>query len=258
MTTIQRYRMPSLKIIKILLWSVTVAVFSGCLFLFAVSKWQTETEDPAVGKGKTGYGYARPAHRIKDFTYTSHVGEKKEIFIQCSYLTVSRKKIKGIRLGLIKEAVLVNGVIRLYQYPRENNRKSPEKTEPDQNSTSQGAQKPRDVLEAIAAKDSPLVSSFKNVVSVSIHPVVVELYTHNQLATKITARSAVFDLTQRVIIFSGRVHVFSENRELILDRLTLNPENKQLTGTDYRLITPDGNTSGKQIITDLYLGKINE
>jgi hypothetical protein len=258
MTTLHRYKAPSLKIIKILLWSVMVSVFSGTLFLFAVSKWQTETKDPAVSREEPGYRYARATHRIKDFTYTSHVGEKKELFIQCSYLTVNRKKIKGIRLGLIKEAVLVNGVIRLYQYPRENNRNSPEKAGSDQNSTSPGTQKPRDILETIAAKDSPLVSSFKNVVSVTIHPVVLELYTHNQLATKITARSAVFDLTQQAIIFSGRVHVLSENRELILDRLTLNPENKQLTGSNYRLTTPDGNTSGKQIITDLYLGKTNE
>jgi hypothetical protein len=186
------------------------------------------------------------------------VGEKKEVFIQCSYLTVNRKKIKGLRLGLIKEAVLFNGVIRLYQYPQNINPAWPEKTVSDQNNTSPGTQKSRDVLETIAAKDSPLVSSFKNITSVTIHPVVVELYTHNQLATKITARSAVFDLTQRNIIFSGRVHVLSGNRELILDRLTLNPENKQLAGTDFRLITPDGHTSGKQIITDLYLGKIDE
>jgi hypothetical protein len=235
-----------------------VAVFSGTLILFAVSKWQTEKKNPGVHKEENGYQYARKPHRIKDFTYTSHVGEKKEIVIQCSYLTVNRKKIKGLRLGLIKEAVLVNGVIQLYQYPQNTNPASPETVVSDQNNTSPGSQKYRNVLETIAAKDSPLVSSFKNVTSVTIHPVVVELYTHNQLATKITARSAVFDLTQRNIIFSGQVHVLSGNRELSLDRLTLNPENKQLAGTDFQLTTPDGHTSGKQIITDLYLRKINK
>jgi hypothetical protein len=72
------YRAPSLKIIKILLWSVMVSVFSGTLFLFAVSKWQTETKGPAVSREEPGYRYARATHRIKDFTYTSHVGGTKE------------------------------------------------------------------------------------------------------------------------------------------------------------------------------------
>ncbi len=247
------FRVPSLKIIKIVVWSMMFAVIAGLLVLvFSAGLYhqqKTGRRSTAAAESESGYRYARPAHRIKAFAYTHHIGGNKSISLQCSYLTVNRKKMRGIRLGLIKEAVLVNGLFQLYRYPRSNPL--------DKRDTIHDKQGSRDIHQTFLPKNI-FPANFGNITNIVIHPIIFEIFTHNHLSTKITAQSAEFNLTRQHFRFTGNVHMVSGDREIKLKRMEFNPENEQLTGTDYILKTPDGTTFGKQIKTDLYLGKTDK
>jgi hypothetical protein len=248
-------RFPDSKFKKILSCFLIIAIFSGILFLVNAI-YQITKENPQYSEKKREYHYARPYQQVKALTYTSHINAQKKLVIKCKYFTIKRKKIGGLRFGMMKEAIFYDGVIQLYQYPQQIHNSSAHTADSHENSTRVDDKKPQDIFQTLISKDSPLISGVKNIASVSIKPVTIELFANTELSTKISARSAVFNLKQGTILFSDKVCVLSGQRELLVDTLELNPENKQLTGNNYTLSTADGKTSGKRIVTDLYLRKI--
>ena len=249
------FRFPDSKLKKILSWFLIIAIFSGTLLLVNAI-YQITKENPQDSEKKRGYQYAKPYQQIKNLTYTSHINAQKKIVIQCKYFTIKRKKIGGLGFGMMKEAILYDGMIQLYHYPQQIPNLSAHTANSSENSTRVDDENTQDLFQTLISKDSPLLSGVKNIASVSIKPVTIELFANNELSTEIRARSAVFNLKQGTILFSGKVRVLSGQRELLVGTLELNPENKQLTGKNYTLNTPEGKKSGKQIITDLYLRKI--
>ncbi|MFH2093245.1 MAG: hypothetical protein ABIJ31_12860 [Pseudomonadota bacterium] len=221
------------------------------LFVFMMSGKKPQQTTQALSKSESGYKYARSSHRINKFSYTGYADTKKILSIQCRYLSIHRKKIGGLRFNLIKEAVLEDGLVQLYRYTK------PAEGQADTASLP-GNSDLAHALKEITSKDSKLLSNFKNVASIMIQPVKIEIFTNNTSTTKITAGSAFFNLTEQNIVFSKDVTVICAGRTLRLDRLEFNPENEQLAGSDYVLNTPDGESSGKHITTDLNLVKVGQ
>ncbi|WP_300461046.1 hypothetical protein [Desulfobacula sp.] len=208
----------------------------------------TKTETPAHQNKKT-YRYAKPSQRIRGFQYDGYEASHHLLSIRSSQVTIRRKKMGFVRFALIKEALFEEGHIKLYM---------PVDPQTAINPDTDGIADPAGLQRALGlmtSKDSKLLSNFKNVSSILIRPVIIEMYNDNRLATSISGGSCAISLTRRNIIFTGSVIVISGNRKLMLDRLALNPENTLLTGTDYVLYTPKGKTAGKQITTDLSLQK---
>jgi hypothetical protein len=231
---------------------LTTLVITGLTLIFFIvtSKNRTakKTETP-THQNKKAYRYAKPSQRIKGFQYDGYEKSHHLLSVRSSQVTIRRKKMGFVRFALIKEALFEEGHIKLY---------TPVDTQTAINSSTEGISDPASlqrVLGLMTSKDSKLLSNFKNVSSILIRPVTIEVYHDKHLATSISAGSGAISLTRQTIIFTGSVIVISGKRKLMLDRLALNPENTLLTGTDYVLYTPEGKTTGKQITTDLSLQK---
>jgi len=73
------------------------------------------------------------------------------------------------------------------------------------------------------------------------------------IIVKLRARSKIKMKLLMVIAF---ILIITMKRKLMLDRLELNPENRLMTGTDYVLYAPEGETAGKNITTSFSLQKV--
>jgi len=241
----------NLKKLKIIPLAIMLTIGLSLIFFFFTSENQPDQENKNH-KNRIRYRYAKPSQSITDFQYDGHADSKHLISINCRNFTIRRKKIGFIKFALMKEAILNDGIIKFYTYTDTKTVTSGPDTEMLDDA---GIQK---ALGLITSKDSKLLSNFKNISSLIIHPIKIEFYTDKQLVTSIFALSATISLSRQKIIFKKKVTIISGERKLMLDRLELNPENKLLTGTDYVLYTPEGKTAGKSITTNLSLQKVYE
>jgi hypothetical protein len=155
----------------------------------------------------------------------------------------------------MKEAVFSDALIKLYLYPEEKKDNSQDIVPPISEVRSEDIARS---LEILMAKDSKLVSTFKNISAIIIHPVRIEFYVKEELFSSISAMEGTFGVSNRKIFFSRNVVVISGHRKMVVDRLELNPDTSVLMGTHYVLYTPEGETSGNHITTDLNLRKVYE
>jgi hypothetical protein len=230
----------------------------GAIIVFLCISYLSKTQTILPENKKTentGYRYAKPIQSITGFEYTEHLGSKRLISIKSRHFAIHRKKTGFVRFALMKEAVLWDCVIKFYLYPEE---KPGEKKKNSQETFVPGPEDIKNSLGILTAKDSKLLSRLNNVSSILIHPVTIEFYLKDKLVSSISAMSGAINLSNRKILFTGKVVVISGPRKMMIDRLELNPDTRLLIGTNYVLHSPEGEKAGKHITTDFSLTKVYE
>ena len=251
-----------------------LAIVLFLIFIGIRSGDQTSSKAPEIEnkKSQKKYRYAKPSQRINNFSFDQHKGSKRVLSIRSRNLIVRRGKIGGLKFALVKKAVLNDGIIKFYyETASENNSKHDSKIipkiTPKRNANNDtkiissnniNNKELTKTFDLIASKESKLLSVLKNVSSIVIHPVTIEFYNNQQLATSIAASSAVIKLSTKKIVFKHNVTVISGKRQLTVDSLEFNPENRLMTGTNYVFISQDETIKGKTITTDLSLQKVYE
>jgi hypothetical protein len=236
-----------LKIILLFLPVALIVLLGGLFFFHTAPPPQKKTEN------KRNI-YAKPIQSITGFEYTQNIGAKRLISIKSRHFAIQRKKIGFLRFALMREAVFSDAQIKLYLYPEEKTAPSRDRLSPVLNVSSE------DIvgsLELLMAKDSKLVSKLKNVSAIMVHPVQIAFYYKEVPVLSISAQSAHLGLADRKIFFTRNVVVISGDRKMRVDRLEVNPDTKELIGTDYVLSSPEGETSGSHITTDFKLTKVD-
>ena len=245
-----------------------LAIVLFLIFIGIRSGDQTSSKAPEIEnkKSQKRYRYAKPSQRINNFSFDQHKGSKRVLSIRSRNLIVRRGKIGGFKFALVKEAVLNDGIIKFYYETASDNNS---KNDSHMGSTNNADSDTKNIdsnnidnkeltktFDLITSRNSKFLSVFKNVSSIVIHPVTIEFYNNQQLATSIAAASAVIKLATKKIIFKHNVTVISGKRQLTVDSLEFNPENRLLTGTDYVFISQGETKKGKTITTDLNLQRV--
>lgn len=235
-----------LKLVKYILMAFIVITLCllVALFIFSDDK-SDQTSGSADDQTQKSNNYAVPSQRIRGLKFSKYSGSKKVLSIKCRHLAIRRKKLGFVRFNLMKEAVLEEGAVNIFQY-----------TDSEKTGTSDNTG--IDAFDMMFSKDSAFLPGSGRISSVIIHPVTVKFYTNQTLETIISARSAEIRLTRRKFMFEDNVTVRSGERKLVLDTLELNPDNKRLIGNDYVLYTSKGKTSGRSITTGFDLKRIDE
>ncbi len=238
-------------------------------FIFKLSTQPDQHHKIKPAGNKTGYQYAKPSQRINGFKYLGYKGSKCVLSINSRNLIIHRKKIGFLRFALIKEAFLENGVIKFYSYTDINaaSNKAINTASDSARDTTAFSDSGNDAATfsnadiaksfgLMVSKKSQLLSNFKNVTSIRISPVLIEFYKDKRLMTSLSALSVTMNLFRQKIVFKQKVTVISGKRKLIVDRLEFKPGDNLITGTNYILSYPEGDITGKKIITDFNLQKI--
>ncbi len=214
---------------------------------------------PAPGSQpkNTGSRYAKPPQRVEALDYTEYEGSRRIFSLGCRHLAVHRKKTGFVRFALMKEAVLSDAHMKLYLYPEEPSGYRDDSGMPVNPAEPliPGPKQVKKPLETLTRKESRLLSQFQNITSIRAFPVTLEVYVHGQLASSLSAGLCTITLSTKKIEFTQKVVLVSGPRKLSLDRLELNPDTMLLTGNQWVLHAPEGESAGQQITTDFSLTK---
>ena len=185
--------------------------------------------------------------KIGDFQFTGYKGNKKVIRINADTFTVKKKKIGFFRTSLFNTALIKNAVIDIYSSAtgvRENKMFSADSS-------------PGISYADVFSQGALPTNSIKNISSLSISPVRINLYADNSLLTSVEADSAKMRIREKDILFESNVTIRSGEKELRADEVAFSPET-----SIFRVILPESNT--EQIpdkenvqVVDIYLNKID-
>lgn len=184
------------------------------------------------------------SHEIDGFSYQCDRDGQRIITIRADRLTIRKKKVGFFRFSLLHEPLLQHGLIQLHDEQLLNR---------TQVTDSPGERKPS--LDQLFSKEALPDLPIKNITSVAIMPVILEMFNGaGEIATRISADSAVIHFSSRDILFKGNVRATSGPRQVLTGSLSLLAEQKVLTTEDRYLLTDQQNrTKGRKLRTDLLL-----
>ncbi len=215
-----------------------LVIFLAGLAVFAYLG-QNKTLEKTVAR--KGYQFAKPSHQIKQFKYTGHLNSRRLITIQSAILTIRKKKLGFVRIGLLQTIELVNADITLYTYPEKDTQEMPD----------------MDSLKTMFKTKSNPIQSFGNVSGVDLFPVTVTLLSDNQRMASLSAGACSLSFSETQAIFTHNVVLTSGKNQLKVDRLFLNTENGMLKGENFIFDTPGRTRSGQWITADILLEKVS-
>ncbi|RLB32851.1 MAG: hypothetical protein DRH12_19025 [Deltaproteobacteria bacterium] len=185
---------------------------------------------------------------IEGFRFDGYKNGNKVISIEADRFSIQKKKLGFLRLGLLNEARLQNGFIRIFCH-------SPTELFPNQNHPSL-INNPSVSFQHIVSKESLPPMPVKRLSSIVIAPIHLELYRNQVLVSKISADYAKIRLVKSDIVFKGNVVLTSATRILTTNFLTFNPTSGTIECKGKYLLNRHGhNISGRHLITDVLLLK---
>ncbi len=211
------------------------------------------------------YGNRLPAARveIRGMQYDGSISGQQVISIKADRFIIEKRKIGFLRFGLMNVARFENAQIRIYgrhvemDNPTRDGKKV-QKEEPGEQASQAAvipASTPR-VLSFLGTLSKEALPAFpvKNISSIRMEPVTVELHDESSVVTVVSATVADLKVAGRKVVFKGAVKVISGDRVLSAERLTLYPERGILSTTGrYQLQTFSRKVEGYQIETDVHL-----
>jgi lipopolysaccharide export system protein LptA len=192
------------------------------------------------------YQQIRSRILIRGFKFTGY-NEKGEkvITVRADKFSVEKKKLGFITTSLLNVAVIKNA--RIDMYGREN---------VSENSTAADLKEQLSGLtfEDSFSRDALPALPAKNISSIKIQPVSLNLYKVDSLVTGISADSAEMRIKQRAMVFKGNVKVVSGEKALTTDNLLFFPEKARISAAGhYILKTKDGTSEGTKFSSDIFL-----
>jgi hypothetical protein len=216
-----------------------------CAAGIAVYMYNRDDSPVAANIGKF-YQQIRSRIRIRGFKFTGY-NEKGEkvITIRADKFSVEKKKIGFITTSLLNVAVVKNARIDMYTRGSLSVNNTAAEIKEKLSGLTFGDSFSQGALETLPVK---------NVSSIAIQPVSLNLYRGDSLLTGITADSADIRIKQRAMVFKGDVKVISGEKTLTTDNLMFFPEKAMIkTGSHYTLKTKDGVSEGTQFSSDIFL-----
>jgi len=197
--------------------------------------------------------------QIRGLQFHGHdQGGKRVLSLKADRFTIEKKKIGFFRVGLLNMVRIENGVIDLYGRIRESSLHDPA-PHPDQDSAKQQApMKAGDniTFKDLFSKDALPSFSVKNISSIEIRPVCINLHMEKSRVSQIKASEATIRLRERDVFFRGEVQVVSGPRSLTTDHLIFLPEQGIIsTDQNYILKTPVESLNGNGLTTDIFVGQ---
>ncbi|NWH05652.1 hypothetical protein [Desulfobacter latus] len=251
------------------LWIVVIVLLTAMTLIYVSHTVPEKKASPPPSAPGNKYGFARVRQRISDFKYTTHIGSRKTLSIECRHLSLHKRKIGPVRFGLMRELKLETALIKFYRYSGVAARSIPSgrtsNNSPAINPIRQSASHQdksgqygmEDSFGRMVAENKLLPHGLKKLSYIFIRRGTLEFYLDGKIESRISADKIKMNILKKKVSLISNVKVESQNRKLTLDRLELNPENMQLKGGAYILETPDGRRSGKKIITDYTLRNIH-
>ena len=187
--------------------------------------------------------------KIQGFHYSGYSDGKKVLSIKADQVIAEKQKLGFFRFGLVNVARIDNALIQIY-----GKEMSPEKSMEKSGFNFQ---------ESISFNDSfsrDTLPSFpiKQISSIVISPVVIELRDDTSVITRVSARSGVINVLKGSVILEGDIQVKSGDTILKADRIKLLPgETVLVTEGHYVLKTPQKEWEGQQLTTDIYLKPVS-
>jgi len=246
---------------------------SICLLIAPIVLWLKQSYTPPnyspgqLSKSK----YPAPRQSMQGFHFTSAKDGVNILSVAADSFRIEKKKIGVFRLGLLEEARLHNAHFKIYGYsPAESLSRNTQATKSPSLSSENNAVKTlsrqttskkahpgktdftlRDVFSRQAM---PAVFTSKKLAFIVAEPVSLEVYDENAVITRFIADRGSFNLRQREIRLSGNVRVTSGDKTLETAELAIHPKYAMLKAMgDFVFRSPDGQYTGKRLITDIQL-----
>jgi hypothetical protein len=186
--------------------------------------------------------------QIRGLQFSGYNEEKKVISIKADRFTVEKKKIGFLTTSLFNVANLKNAIIDIYGQGNVSEKGAVIGLEEQLSGANFKDTFSKDALPAFPGK---------NVISITMEPVSVNLYIEGAPVTQVSALSANIRMKQRDIVFQGDVKVISGERTLITDRMAFNPEAANInTDSHFVLKTNEGQLEGEKLSADIFLMSI--
>jgi hypothetical protein len=236
------------------------ALAGGCFFFLLTSmvNWERpRQESPRPLKNvRRQFRPLAPPLDIQGFRFSCRVAGKENISIAADRFTIRKKKIGFLRIGLMNEAVLFNGSIKIYG---DKSMHVPGPADGDVEHEDKVISGPRNssrepVFAEVLSPEMLPSFAMPRVTAISVEPVHISLYDDQEVATSISAKSAAIRLMSRDILFRGAVRVSSGDRVLTTGLLNLIPGKAILAATGpFNLRTSTGSQHGRRLVTDVFL-----
>ncbi len=182
-------------------------------------------------------------HEIRGFKFNSVQEGKRNISIKADRFSIGKKKLGFLSFGLMNEAKFENAVIHIY------GRSKPKAGDRVSESRDNGL-----TFKNVFSKDALPSFQTKKISSVVMEPVSVVLHDEQTSVTRISADSAILDLSHSCILFKGNVRVVSGDSILTTSRLNLFPEGAAIRcDRHFILKTPEKEFEGKRLVSDIFL-----
>lgn len=195
---------------------------------------------------------------IKGMRYDGHLDGNRVLSIVADRFSIEKKKLGFFRFGLLNVAKFENAFIKVYGSRRLTEKRRPEDSKGQNHVENSGSYQYGLTFKGAFSKKSLPNFPVKNISSVVLEPVTVELYNKKNRVTRITASAADFRLKGQRVSFDGAVKVTSGDRQLSADRVDFYPEHGVLkTRAQFSLTTPLKNLEGSRLITNIFLIPIN-
>ncbi|SPD76421.1 hypothetical protein PITCH_A920049 [uncultured Desulfobacterium sp.] len=197
-------------------------------------------------RGASHYHFPKPEHDIRGFRFDAMDGEAKVISIEADRFCIAKKKLYLFSFGMLNEVRLENASVHIF------GRGKPAAPRSDGSDVNIPWENP--TFKNVISKD--VLSSFpvKKLLYIEMEPVSVMLHDKKSVVTRISADSASIRQVYKDIIFRGHVKVISGSRILITDQLSFSPEEGVIKADrHFELKTPQEQTDGKNLITDVFL-----
>jgi hypothetical protein len=183
---------------------------------------------------------------IRGFQFCSYDQRGKNITIKASRYRIEKMKIAFFRTGAVRLAKFKNAEIDVYV----------DKVESDKDFEGDN-QKYNYSLKEIFTEEALPDNGLKNAVSFLFEPVKISFYDGKTLIAQIQAKKASIKSKDGNMVFQGNVTATSESKSLSTDKLTLLPDNGEITTNHHYVFkTSENKATGNGITTDLLLNPI--
>ncbi|MCP3876148.1 MAG: hypothetical protein GY699_23755 [Desulfobacteraceae bacterium] len=215
------------RIIQILIFILLISLTLVVVLKYISATDTTRTKFPLKSKS-----VSRPFHDIKTFYYSKTEKGQRVFTIQADRFRVQKKKLGMIRFGLVKEVVVDNAKIDIYQIPETQ-------------------------INLQTIVDPKTLSKFKANKSKNIifKPVTLRVLAEKGMpVTTISAQSAGVDIKDKKFVFKENVKVVSSGKTLYAGSLSMTSKGGEMVARDgFVLKLPEQIIKGDTLHTNIFL-----
>lgn len=242
------------KALKTLLGLIVLSGIVGTILLYT---YHRATISPKAPENSAHTRLPTTRVEIRGMAYDGNLDGERVISIRADRFSIEKKKLGFLRFGLLNAAKFENAFIQVYGQsgvPEKGDRKIPPGLNQDKFN---GSRQSELSFKGAFSKKALPTFPIKNISSVIMEPVTVELHNEKAVVTRISASSADLRLKRKRITFKGNVTAVSGDRRLTADRVDFFPEHGVIkTGGQFTLRTPLKKLEGNRLTADIFLNPL--